>query len=186
MGDSDTSGTAHGARALRRALKSQYHAGLAMLRHTIERCPTDQWVGTGHTNDVWQIAYHALYFTHLYLQPEEAAFRPWPGHRGEVQHPDGIAGPADPSSALPLLPQPYTRDEVLAYWQTCEAMVDDAVDALELGRLTSGFDGYPMSKLEHQLVNLRHLQHHTGQLADRLRYAADIGTPWAGAGPERR
>jgi hypothetical protein len=37
-----------------------------------------------------------------------------------------------------------------------------------------------MSKLEHQLVNLRHIQHHTGQLADRLRQAADRGLRWVG------
>ena len=110
--------------ALRSAFKSQYGSALAMLRDAVERCPDELWEDNGYTNCFWQIAYHALYFTHLYLQPEEAAFRPWPGHRGQVQHPDGIAGPADPSSALPLLPQPYTRDEVLAYWQTCEAMVD--------------------------------------------------------------
>jgi hypothetical protein len=184
VGDRDTSDTTANA-ALRRVLKSQYHASLAMLRHTIEHCPTHAWEGTGHTNDFWQIAYHTLFFTHMYLQPEEAAFRPWPGHQGEVQHPDGIAGPADPRSALPLLPRPYTRTEVLAYWQACEGMVDEAVDALELGRPTSGFDWYRMSKLEHQLVNLRHVQHHTAQLADRLRSAADLGTPWVDAGSER-
>ena len=33
-----------------------------------------------------------------------------------------------------------------------------------------------MSKLEHQLVNLRHIQHHAAQLADRLRSAAMSGS----------
>jgi hypothetical protein len=40
-----------------------------------------------------------------------------------------------------------------------------------------------MSKLEHQFVNLRHPQHHTGQLADRLRQHADLGVRWVGGRP---
>ncbi len=51
-------------------LKSQYHASLGMLREAIERCPADLWFDTSPTNAFWQVAYHALFFTHLYLQPE--------------------------------------------------------------------------------------------------------------------
>ena len=44
-------------------------------------------------------------------------------------------------------------------------MVDAAVYRLDLTAPESGFYWYRMSKLEHHLVNLRHIQHHTGQLA---------------------
>lgn len=165
---------------LRSVLKSQYHAALAMLREAIERCPEALWRDPTPVNAFWQLAYHALYFTHLYLMPEVAAFEPWQ-HQHPAQHPDGIAGRADPDSELPLVPDPYTRAQVLAYWQVCDGMVDARVDALDLGRTHSGFPWYRMSKLEHQLVNLRHLQHHAAQLADRLRAAADVGVRWVGA-----
>jgi hypothetical protein len=168
-------------RRLRTILKSQYRAGLAMLREAIEQCPDDLWFDDEPLNAFWQIAYHTLYFTHLYLQPDVDAFRPWTGHQSEVQHEDGIGGPPDPESALPLTPSPYSRSEVLSYLGVCEAMVDDAVDALDLHSEESGFSWYPIPKLEHQLVNLRHLQHHTAQLADRLRTAAGLGVRWAGA-----
>jgi hypothetical protein len=59
-------------------------------------------------------------------------------------------------------------------------MVDAAVDRLDLTAPESGFYWYRMSKLEHQFVNLRHIQHHTGQLADRLRQEADRGVEWVG------
>ena len=168
---------------LRTALKSQFHASLAMLREPIERCPETLWDDPSPTNAFWQVAYHALFFTHLYLMPDEAAFRPWTQHRADVQHPDGIPGPADPASPLPLIPEPYTREQVLAYWQVVDGMVDEAVDTLDLSLPTSGFPWYRMSKLEHQFVNLRHTQHHAAQLADRLRAAADLGTRWVGAVP---
>jgi hypothetical protein len=171
--------------ALRAALGSQYHAALAMLRDAIERCPEPEWVSDDHRNAFWQIAYHTLFFTHLYLQPSLEAFRPWEGHQGGVQHEDGIAGPADPSSSLPLIPEPYTKAQVLAYCRLVDAMVDGAVVALDLDGAESGFPWYRMGKLEHQLVNLRHVQHHAAQLADRLRAASDIGVRWVAAGSAR-
>jgi hypothetical protein len=171
---------------LRMMLRSQYHAALAMLREPIERCPDDLWYDDRPTNAFWQVAYHALYFTHLYLQPDEAAFRPWEGHQGEVQHPDGIAGPADPQSALPLIPEPYPKRDVLAYWELCDGMVDAWLEALDLTLPESGFSWYSIPKLEHQMVNLRHIQHHAAQLADRLRAATGTGVRWVGARREIR
>ena len=170
--------------ALRPVLKSQYHASLAMLGEAIEQCPDDVWLATDHLNAFWQVAYHTLFFTHLYLQPNEAAFRPWEHHQGDVQHPDGIPGPADPNSSLPLIPKPYTKAQVLEYWSFCDRMIDGAVEKLDLESSKSGFSWYRMSKLEHQLVSLRHIQHHAAQLADRLRSAADIGIKWVGGFPD--
>lgn len=167
---------------LRKVLKSQYHASLAMLEEPIARCPDALWTDPTPRNAFWQVAYHTLYFTHLYLMPNEAAFRPWYGQQGDTQHPDGIPGRVDPDSPLPLIPDPYSREEVLAYWTTCDGMVDVCIDALDLAQADSGFSWYRMSKLEHQFVALRHIQHHAAQLADRMRAAADIGTAWVGAG----
>jgi len=174
------------AAAIRAALKNQYHAALAMLRQAVELTPAELWEGGPHVNKVWQLAYHTLFFTHLYLQTEEAAFRPWEQHVADVQVPDGIPGPPDPESDLPLIADPYTREQVLEYWRFCDAMVDDAVDAMDVLSPESGFWWYPISKLEHQLVNLRHIQHGAAQIADRVRTAADLGVDWVGSGRGKR
>lgn len=165
--------------ALRSVLEHQYRASLAMLRSAVEGCPEPLWLDPTPTNAYWQVAYHALYFTHLYLQPDEASFRPWWGHQADVQHVDGIAGEADPESRLPLVPEPYTRAAVLEYAEHCEANLAGWLVEIDLLASESGFWWYGgMSKLEHQLVNLRHLQHHTAQLADRLRSATGVGVGW--------
>ena len=153
--------------AFRSVLKNQYHAALAMLREAVGRCPADEWSNADHENAFWQVAYHTLFFTHLYLQRDEAAFQRSAQHRGDD---DGIEG------------APCTQAQVLEYWSFCDRLVDDAVDALDLDRAESGFSWYRISKLEHQLVNLRHIQHHGAQLADRLCSAADIGIRWVGSG----
>ena len=167
--------------ALATVLKSQYHAALAMLREAVERCPDELWLDQRPKNAFWQVAYHALFFAHLYAGADEAAFRPWAGHQAETQNPDGIGGPPDPVSNLPVIPNPYSKADVLAYCEFCDQMIDDAVDALDLRRRDSGFHWYKVSKLEHQIINIRHIQHHTAQLMDRLRAADDIGIRWVGA-----
>lgn len=164
--------------AVRDALKSQYRAGFTMLSEAVERCPDDIWSSEEHVNAYWQLAYHALYFTHLYLQQTEADFRPWPGHQGRVQHEDGIAGPPEPGSDLPLIPTPYSKQGVLDYVAYLEDRVTGYVDALDLTSPTCGFGWYKATKLEHQIINVRHLHHHLAQLADRLRATTGDGVAW--------
>ena len=161
------------------ALKNQYHASLAMMREAIELCPDALWLDARPTNAFWQIAYHALFFAHFYLGQSAAAFQPWAGHQRDNQYEDGIPGDPDPASTLPLLPEPYTKEQALEYWAIVDAFVDPAVDAMDFQRRETGFH-YRMSKLEHQLVNLKHIQHHTAQLADRLRQARGVHVAWKG------
>ena len=162
--------------ALRGALIRQYHAGLATLHACIERCPDDVWVDGDDVNPTWRVAYHVLFYTHFYLHRDHESFVPWELHELGIQQ--FGARKQENGEAF----RPYTRDQVLAYWLNVASSVDDAVGAMDLLAPESGFPWYPMSKLEHQLVNIRHLQHHAGQLADRLRQRVGIGTPWSGTG----
>jgi len=160
------------AEALRSALKSQYHASLSMLRTAIRLCPDNLWTSSGgHANQFWRIAYHTLYYTHLYLQPNNRVFRPWEHHQRGIQRMDTPLGTR----------RPYTKAKVLAYWSICRSMIDDAVDALDLTNPQSGFSWYKVPKMEHQIVNIRHIQYHQAQLADRLRVATGAGVGWADA-----
>jgi len=171
---------------LRTVLKSQYHASLAMLRQALEKCPDDLWYSKDQVNAFWQTAYHTLFFTHLYLQPNFAAFKPWKHHQANVQHEDAHTGPADPNSTLPLIPEPYTREQVLDYWSFCDGMVDDAVDAVDLLSPESGFYWYKLGKLEHQIINIRHIQLGAAQLSARLRSTLNVGVEWVSAGSRAR
>ena len=168
---------------IREIIKSQYHASLAMLRETIERCPEELWMSTASTNAFWQIAYHAVFFAHLYMLPNDKAFRPWAEHQKDTQNEDGLPGPPDPNSSLPLIPKPYTRAQVLTYLDIADGMLDEAMNSIDLHNPDSGFPWYKnISKLEHLFISIRHIQHHGGQLADRLRNTANQGTRWVGAG----
>lgn len=181
----ETIDAARATAALSNVLKSQYHASLAMLRECIETCPAALWLDEQPRNAFWRVAYHALFFTQLYLGETPQSFRPWAEHQRGNQNEDGIVGAPDPKSKLPLGPEPYSREQALRYWDFVDAMVDEAVDTMDLRRRDSGFYWYTMPKLEHQFVNIRHLAHHTAQLADRLRSAENVGVKWVGSRRKR-
>jgi hypothetical protein len=154
-------------------LKSQYHASVSMLRNAIDACPADLWTDASYVNQFWHVAYHTLFYTDLYLQPSESAFVPWEHHRPECSF--------FKSGSI----VPYSVDEIRAYCERCDEKIDSAVDRLDLAAAESGFSWYRMSKLEHQFVNLRHLQHHTGQLAERIRQSTGRGIEWVGGSAGR-
>ncbi len=52
-------------------VKSQYLASLGMLKGAIESCPESLWENPNYKNPFWHTAYHALFYTHLYLQRSE-------------------------------------------------------------------------------------------------------------------
>ena len=172
---------------LRTALKSQYHAMFTMLRVAIEKCPDRLWVSKDHTNPYWRIVYHTIYFWHLYMQPEASAFCAWEHHQTGIQDLDDYPAPpeiqdlVEPPHRPPQTGEPYSKEQMLDYRAICELMIDDAVDALDLTSPESGFSWYKIPKAEHQLVTVRHLQHHTAQLSDRLRAATGEGIGWIGA-----
>jgi hypothetical protein len=152
---------------VRAACKSQYHAALATLRKTIELCPEDLWLDPAPRNAYWQGAYHALFFGHLYLMPAESDFTPWEHHRKDIQD-------------LGTSRDPYTRDQLLEYADLIDGMVDATLDEVDLDSSDCGFHWYDLPKLEHEILSIRHVQHHAAQLADRLRIHADIGVDWIG------
>jgi len=167
---------------LKAALKEQYHAGLAMLAECVTKCPDDLWISGEHPRYVWRIALHAAFFTQVYLGQDEAAYVPWPLRPRSLHE----AMWQDPATVEPYeLPdgaEAYTQREMLDYIAYLDDLVATTVDALDLETDASGFRWYPsMGKLSHELMNLRHIQGHVGQLSELL-LAHGIETDWIAKG----
>ena len=163
---------------LRQALKEQYHAGLAMLAECVAKCPEGFWLKGEHPRTFWRIAFHAAFFTQLYLGQNEAAFQPWPGRREGIHHRLWHEpGEVEPDK-LPEGDESYGRDELLDYIRWVDGLIDPTIDQLDLDADETGFSWYPnMSKLSHELMNLRHIQGHVGQLSELL-MAKGINIDW--------
>ena len=138
------------------------------------------WDDGHHTNLFWHIAYHALFYTHLYLQPTEEEFDPWAGHRENYQFMGRLPWPPHEE---PEIGEPYSGEDVLAYLEHCCQQVETQVPKLDLNA-PSGFYWIPLNKMELQFYNIRHLQHHTGELCERLGERGDVQIGWVGRGLE--
>jgi hypothetical protein len=157
-------------------IKSQYHASLEMLKLAIANCPGALWNDQEHKNRFWHISYHVLFYTHLYLQDREEGFIPWAKHRDEYQ----FLGPLPwPPHREPKIGEPYCKEDILEYLELCQNEVEERVSSLDLDA-ESGFHWLPFGKMELQFYNIRHIQHHAGQLIDRLRIKEGIGVDWVG------
>lgn len=160
-------------------IQSQYLAALAMLEQAVQKCPPPLWDHGEDKNPFWRVAFHVLFYTHLYLQPTEGAYVPWEKHRNEAQYFGPIAwnGGRDP-----IVERPYTQAEILEYLDFCREQVQQLVPQQDYNA-PSGFEWLPFSKLELQLYNIRHLQHHAGELYDRLGQRAGVDMDWVGMWP---
>ncbi len=164
MGDSDD--------GLRHAITSQHIAALEMLRQVIEKCPDELWLSRSLRNQMWRVAYHALFYAHLYVQPTAQDFVPWPKHRDEVE--------SDPEHERADA-EPYSRQDLLEYLDFCKEEAKRRIATVDL-HTDSGFSWYPISKIEMQFVNIRHIQQHAGEMAEQLSDKTGIQINWVGAG----
>jgi DinB family protein len=155
-------------------LSKQYRAAMAMLKEAITKYPESLWLAREYPNKSWHIAYHVLFCTHMYLQDSYEQFTPWKKHRENYQW---LGRLPSPPHEEPKIGTPYSKEEVLEYLEICWQEIGAKVPGLDFGA-PSGFYWLPFNKLELQLYNIRHIQHHAGQLIDRLRTVAGIGIRW--------
>lgn len=175
---------------IRGPLAQQFRASLGMLAGCVERCPDDLWANPDPAFDdgdriihraFWRIAFHAVYFTHLYLGQGEDSFQPPPAEsavrRAESEgmwSPPWILEPYE----MPVQTAPFSKHDILEYIAFVDGLVDRTIDSLNLEAEETGFRWYKsMSKLSHELMNLRHLQGHVGQLSEHL-LARGIDPDW--------
>lgn len=154
---------------IRAALAGQYHAAYRMLRECVEKCPDDMWLGGTFPRTYWRIAYHAVFYGHLYLGQGEATFVPWAKQR---QHAEELW--LEDAVEVEVL----SRQEVMEYIDHVRSLVDPTLATLDLDTSDSGFPWYPrITKLEHEILSIRHIQGHVGQLSELL-MAQGIETSW--------
>jgi hypothetical protein len=161
---------------MQKVIQSQYLAALAMLERAIAECPDELWDNPADKNKFWHVAFHAIFYTHLYIQPAESDFVPWAKHRENYE----FMGPLPwPPHDVPEIGEPYSKADLLEYVAFCREEIGAKTAVLDFTSSDSGFHWLPFGKLELQFYSIRHLQHHTGELCDRLG-AIGIDVEWIG------
>jgi len=148
----------------------QYGAAIDMLEDAIRLCPDHLWTAVlwKDTDDAryghfWFVAYHALFWSDLYLTGSSEGFAPPPPFiRGRL--------PA----------KPYSKDQVLAYLGECRKKCQSTLAVLtdEKAQQRCVFEWMEPSFLELQLYAMRHVQEHAGQLSLLLGQHDVTGCDW--------
>lgn len=146
---------------LKTILSGQFEASLAMLKQCMTLCKPEHWEGMIVNRSFQKNAYHTLFFTDLYLSPREEAFELRDLHRS--------GGWTEPDEEAPRIGLP--KEETVEYANICRAKVLETMRTESAASLEgpSGFSWLPLSRGELHLYNIRHIQHHTGQLSAYLR-----------------
>lgn len=154
---------------LRTILTAQFEAALCMLNDCLQKCPEEHWDGKIANDTFRQVAYHTLFYVDYYLSANEKAFQLRDCHR---------RGGDERSSTQAS--EGLSKDETLAYLAVCRQKVLEtlASEGAESLQHESGFSRLPFSRGELHLYNIRHVQHHTGQLSAYLRRIVEDKTSW--------
>jgi hypothetical protein len=159
-------------------LTGQFEAALCMLDHCIRACPPEHWDGKIATRTFRSVVYHTLFWVDLYLSPgDEDAFV-----LREFHHRGG-------DEREPVVCRGLSKDETLDYVSICRQKMLGTL-AAETAKSLQGPSGFSCRKItrgELHLYNLRHVQHHAGQLSAYLRrvnpaLSDDEILPWIGSG----
>ena len=154
------------------SINGQFGAAIAMLNECITKCPDEHWDSRIAKYPFWHVAYHILCFIDCYLSVTEHAFKP-----GKF-HPRGMSELADEYPS-----RRFERAELLEYVSECRTKLAATIASETPESLAgpSGFSWLPFPRAELHAYNLRHVQHHTGQLSAFLRKQS-VETRWVKTG----
>jgi hypothetical protein len=168
---------------LKSSILAQFEASLAMLRICLEKCPPEHWDGIIGKYPFWQVAYHTLCFADCYCAVRDEEWLPRQGGTG-------LTGDLHPKGRTELEEEypsrRFSKEELVAYCELCLEIVRTAMARETEATLAgeSGFSWLKMPRAEVYIYNLRHIQHHAGQLSALLRRTGVETTRhgWVGRG----
>ncbi|WP_313191734.1 DinB family protein [Sphingobacterium sp.] len=155
-------------------LLSQYRAALGMLRDVTEKVPDTEWNSHEYNNPNWQLIYHTIWSSKLYLSASYETFVPF---AKAIEGAESLGGDKDWENSEVEVVGLNSKQEVLEFIQEVEQNLESSLTLLPL-EADSGFEWYPYSRLELHINTIRHIQHHTAQIIERLKAKGITGFPW--------
>ena len=152
--------------SLRETMWKQFGAAIDMLENAIVLCPERFWDAE---LKYWYSVYHTLFYLDYYLSYNPENFVPPTPFTLSELNPEGV-----------LPDRTYSKEELLEYLEyvrkKCFHFIADLTDDKTHERFINAYRNY--SRFEIALYNLRHVQHHVGQLNLLLRQNIDDAPKW--------
>lgn len=148
---------------------SQFGASIDMLENALKVCPDEIWTTGSKFQDFWYIAYHTLFWLDFYLSSSPDEYSTYSSIGLTELDPEGI-----------LPERIISKEELLKFCGHCRNKCRQVIENLthEKSNQSYKFGSLHLQFPELIFYNMRHVQHHTGQLNLILRLKADIGSGW--------
>lgn len=153
-------------KTLKQSIGDQFGASIDMLENAIQTCSDSLWeqeMAFSH------LAYHTLFFLDYYLTLQPVGFtQPAPFRHSEFED--------EPSKDI------FQKEEILDYLNFCKGKLGHLLTSLTeesaQSRWINESKTMDYSMIEILLYNLRHVQHHVGQLNRMLRQNGIDAPDW--------
>ena len=154
---------------LKTVIWQQFGASIDMLEKAMHACPEMLWGDRSQRPEYWYTVFHTLFFLDLYLSDSDKGFSPPPPFTLDEMDERGI-----------LPDRVYTKEELQAYLAHGREKCRETIAAMteERANRRCGFEWLDISVNEVLLYNMRHVQHHVGQLNLILRQKVDSAPRW--------
>lgn len=156
-------------KTLKTILWKQFGASIDMLENAIDSCPGSLWGDRSKKPEFWYVAFHTLFYLDLYLSDTDKGFSPPAPFTLDEMDERGI-----------IPDRVYTKEELKKYLahgrEKCRTTI--AAMTAEKANARCGFEWLELSAAEVLLYNMRHVQHHAGQLNMMLRQNIDTAPRW--------
>ncbi len=151
---------------LRQSIGDQFGASIDMLENAIQTCSDSLWE---KEKTFSQLAYHTIFFLDYYLTVEPVGFAPpAPFRHSEFED--------EPYEEI------FKKEEILHYLKFCKGklmhLLESLTGELAQSRWINESKTMDYSIIEILLYNIRHVQHHVGQLNRTLRQNGIDAPDW--------
>jgi hypothetical protein len=161
---------------IKKSYSRQLGATFKMLEYTIDKANETTWTARINNMPFWQICYHVLWFTDFYFHANQATFQPQSFDMEGIHNywikPD--------SQMIENQKHPISKSNMKAYCKYVRQKANQFIQGINGTYFTtpSPFEWHGFPKIDLVDYNLRHLQHHVGQLDIIVRRDQNIGNPW--------
>jgi len=147
-----------------KALTKQYQKCFNIFRDTISNYDEKLWMNENdYKTPVWQIAYHAIFCANMYCSAKESGIVKWSKERENYHRFDKMREMRSMNAKNIM---PYTKNEILDFMELVNSNVPNYLLQME-PEAKCWPHWYDETQIEFHMNNLRHIQHHIGEIIER-------------------
>ena len=157
------------------ALAKQYQKAFNIFRNVVKNYYEELWINNeNYKTPVWQISYHTLYCANSYCSAKQDEIVHWNKERENYHFYDKMHEMRDSNIKVIM---PYSKEDIIEYMEIINTNVPNYLLHMEPEKKCWPY-WYDETQIEFHMNNLRHIQHHVGEIIERHEIVKDFSYKW--------